>query len=119
MFGGSFSLSGGYKKKSKARSRKRLKPKRHCSGSGPHLKGIKKKRSKKRMKKTRRSSKKMRGGQCGLTKKQGGELMQKSIIGIVDKTIELKPNHVDVSKYFTWPNNNEIKCFVKNGGRIY
>lgn len=54
-----------------------------------------------------------------LTKKEGGGLMQKSILGIVDKTIELKPNHVDDSKYFTWPNKNEIKYFVKNGGRIY
>jgi methionyl-tRNA formyltransferase len=54
-----------------------------------------------------------------ITKKYGGELMQKSIIGLVDKTVELKPNHVDASKYYTWPSKNEIKYFVKNGGRIY
>ena len=45
--------------------------------------------------------------------------MLKSIIGIVDKTITLIPNNVDESKYFTWPNNNEIKTFIKNGGKIY
>jgi methionyl-tRNA formyltransferase len=54
-----------------------------------------------------------------LTKKIGGELMLKSIIGIVDKTISLIPNNVDESKYFTWPTNQEIKYFIKNGGRIY
>jgi methionyl-tRNA formyltransferase len=54
-----------------------------------------------------------------LTKKIGGELMLKSIIGIVDKTISLIPNNVDESKYFTWPTNQDIKYFIKNGGRIY
>ena len=54
-----------------------------------------------------------------ITKKIGGELMLKSIIGIVDNTISLIPNNVDESKYFTWPTNQEIKYFIKNGGRIY
>ena len=45
--------------------------------------------------------------------------MLKSIIGIVDKTISLIPNNVDESKYFTWPTNQDIKYFIKNGGRIY
>jgi len=54
-----------------------------------------------------------------LTKKVGGELMLNSILGIVDQTIVLKPNKVDESKYFTWPNSNEIKFFIKNGGKIY
>ena len=54
-----------------------------------------------------------------LTKKIGGELMLKSILGIVDETIDLKPNNVDESKYFTWPNSNEIKFFIENGGKIY
>lgn len=54
-----------------------------------------------------------------LTKTIGGGLMLKSILGIVDETIDLKPNGVDESKYFTWPNSEEIKFFKKNGGRIY
>ena len=54
-----------------------------------------------------------------LTKKIGGELMLKSILGIVNETIDLKSNNVDKSKYFTWPNSNEIKFFIKNGGKIY
>jgi methionyl-tRNA formyltransferase len=54
-----------------------------------------------------------------LTKKIGGELMLKSVLGIVDETINLKLNNVDESKYFTWPTNQEIKYFIKNGGRIY
>ena len=54
-----------------------------------------------------------------LTKKIGGQLMLKSILGIVDDTIDLKPNNVDESKYFTWPNSNEIKFFIENGGKIY
>ena len=54
-----------------------------------------------------------------LTKKIGGELMLKSILGIVDETIDLKSNNVDESKYFTWPNSNEIKHFIENGGKIY
>tara|TARA_B110000003_G_scaffold126842_1_gene128918 strand:- start:4033 stop:4818 length:786 start_codon:yes stop_codon:yes gene_type:complete len=54
-----------------------------------------------------------------LTKKIGGKLMLKSILGIVDKIIELKENNVDESKYFTWPKNNDIKIFIKNGGKIY
>jgi methionyl-tRNA formyltransferase len=54
-----------------------------------------------------------------LTKKIGGELMLKSILGIVDQTIDLKPNEVEASKYFTWPSNSEIKYFIKNGGKIY
>lgn len=54
-----------------------------------------------------------------LTKKIGGELMLKSILGVVDGTVNLKFNRVDESKYFSWPNSNEIKLFIKNGGRIY
>jgi methionyl-tRNA formyltransferase len=54
-----------------------------------------------------------------LTKKIGGKLMLKSILGIVDETIDLKPNNVDESKYYTWPNNEEIKIFIKNGRKIY
>ena len=54
-----------------------------------------------------------------LTKQIGGELMLKSIVGIVDGTISLIPNKVDESKYFTWPENQDIKYFIKNGGRIY
>lgn len=54
-----------------------------------------------------------------LTKKIGGELMLNSILGIVDQTIGLKPNNVEKSKYFTWPNSSEIKFFIKNGGKIY
>mgnify|MGYP001175870644 CR=1 FL=1 len=54
-----------------------------------------------------------------LTKKIGGELMLKSIIGIVDNTIFLIPNKVDESKYYNWPTNHEIKHFIKNGGKIY
>ena len=54
-----------------------------------------------------------------LTKKIGGELMLKSIIGIVEGTIDLKTNNVDESKYFTWPTNQEIKYFIKHGGKIY
>jgi len=54
-----------------------------------------------------------------LTKKIGGVLMIKSILGIVDETIDLKSNNVDESKYFTWPNSNEIKFFIENGGKIY
>lgn len=54
-----------------------------------------------------------------LTKEIGGELMLKSILGIIDKTIEFKSNKVDKSKYFTWPNKSQIKFFIKNGGKIY
>tara|TARA_Y100000588_G_C14099174_1_gene857957 strand:+ start:70 stop:855 length:786 start_codon:yes stop_codon:yes gene_type:complete len=54
-----------------------------------------------------------------LTKKIGGELMLKSILAIVDKKINLKSNKFDESKYYTWPNNEEIKFFIKNGGTIY
>lgn len=54
-----------------------------------------------------------------LTKKIGGELMLKSIIGMVDNTISLIPNKVDESKYYSWPTNYEIKHFIKNGGKIY
>lgn len=54
-----------------------------------------------------------------LTKKIGGKLMLKSILGIVDQTIELKPNNVETNKYFTWPNSSEIKFFIRNGGKIY
>ena len=45
--------------------------------------------------------------------------MLKSILGIVDGIIDLKSNNVDESKYFTWPNSNEIKFFIENGGKIY
>ena len=54
-----------------------------------------------------------------LTKKIGGELMLNSILGIVDQIIDIKPNNVEKSKYFTWPNPSEIKFFIKNGGKIY
>jgi methionyl-tRNA formyltransferase len=54
-----------------------------------------------------------------LTKKVGGKLMLESILGIVDETIDLKSNNVDEGKYFTWPNSNEIKYFIENGGKIY
>ena len=54
-----------------------------------------------------------------LTKKIGGDLMLNSILSIVDKIIELKSNNIDESKYFTWPNRNDIKFFIKNGGKIY
>ena len=66
MFGGSFSLSGGYKKKRKASSRKRVKVKRHCSPTHRFLKKTqcikKKKKSKKRVKKSRRSFSNVSGG---------------------------------------------------------
>ena len=45
--------------------------------------------------------------------------MLKSILGIVDGKVNLKFNRVDESKYFSWPNTNEIKLFIKNGGKIY
>ena len=54
-----------------------------------------------------------------LTKKIGGELMVKSILGMVDGSIDLKFNRVDETKYFSWPNKGEIKLFIKNGGKIY
>lgn len=54
-----------------------------------------------------------------VTKKIGGELMLKSILGIVNKTIDFKSNKVDESKYHTWPTDEEIKIFIKNGGKIY
>ena len=65
MFGGSFSLSGGYRKKIKKGLRKKLKSKRHCGPghfnrkTSNHCK-MYRKRTKKKVKKSR----KMRGGQC-------------------------------------------------------
>lgn len=54
-----------------------------------------------------------------ITKRIGGELMLRSILGIVDQNIVLKPNNVDKNKYFTWPNSDQIKRFIENGGKIY
>ncbi|MDA7934091.1 formyltransferase family protein, partial [Akkermansiaceae bacterium] len=54
-----------------------------------------------------------------LTKEIGGRLMLESILGIVDQEVSLKKNKVVGSDYFTWPESDQIKRFIKNGGKIF
>ena len=54
-----------------------------------------------------------------ITKEEGGKLMLKSIIGLYNKTIMISKNEVQKKNYNSWPNENQIKNFIRNGKKIY